>query len=464
MSGLWITIAAISVFVAAGIAWAMTRAGSGQVARRADYDLSVFKDQLAEVDRDLERGVLGETEAKAARTEIERRILAIADDKDGDGAPAPGTSKFRPSTLAISLLIPVAAVALYLHLGAPSVPNAPYAARNIAAEQKVTEDSQRAGEMGKLAASLAKRLAVEPNNIKGWLLLGRSYLALNRDEDAVAALKKAHDLNPANTEITVEYAEVMILANRQRINDEAAALLTQVAKAEPSNPRALFYLGLRKAQQSDLKGALQDWVNLVALSPKGSAWLPSVRQQIAAVGRELGVDPASVEPTVKPVAAAAPSMPSSSPAGPSADDVKAAAEMSADDRNEMIRGMVQRLADRLKENPDDLAGWQRLLKAYRVLGDEKKAAEVEARIKALQERPAASPPPQPTQEQVDAAAGMGIKDRNEMIRGMVQRLADRLKENPDDLAGWQRLLKAYRVLGDENKAAEVEARIKALTQ
>ena len=139
--------------------------------------------------------------------------------------------------------------------------------------------------------------------------------------------------------------------------------------------------------------------------------------------------------------------------------------MTPEEREEMIRGMVQRLADRMAENPDDLAGWQRLERAYRMMGETEKADDALTQIKRLSAQKSEAPTtqPGPTQEQMRAAQEMSPEDRAEMIRGMVQRLADRLAETPDDLAGWQRLERAYRVLGDTEKADEAAAQVKRLT-
>ena len=127
--------------------------------------------------------------------------------------------------------------------------------------------------------------------------------------------------------------------------------------------------------------------------------------------------------------------------------MEAAGSMSPQDRVKFIRSMVARLASRLKENPDDLAGWRRLANSYRVLGDTAKANQAAAQIKRL-EAGEASQPSGPTREDVEAAKSMSAGDRAQMIRSMVQRLADRLKENPNDLVGWRRLANAYRVLGE----------------
>lgn len=157
--------------------------------------------------------------------------------------------------------------------------------------------------------------------------------------------------------------------------------------------------------------------------------------------------------------------------GPTQEDIKNARRLSTRERVQMIEDMVQRLADRLKGNPDDLAGWQQLARSYRVMGRLREARAADARVAELEKRladapqqavPSAPQPPGPSRAEIDAARQLSPTDRQEMIRGMVKRLADRLKDNPNDLAGWQRLARAYRVMGETAKATEAQSRVDAL--
>ncbi|MBT5296797.1 MAG: c-type cytochrome biogenesis protein CcmI [Rhodospirillaceae bacterium] len=383
---LWIVISAMCIVATGAIILGVGRARGGKNAVRADYDLSVYKDQLGELDRDLERGVLNETETSAARTEIERRILTLGDQAAAANTFAARTQTSRLATVLIGVGVSGAALALYLHLGSPHLPNVPYTARNIESEKSAETDRRQAGEMSNLADKLAARLKAEPDNIRGWMLLGRSYLSLNREADALVALKTAYELDPLNAAVIIEYAEALILTDKNRVGEKATSLLERALGADPRNPRARYYLAQGLAQKGNLKGALQGWIDLVAVSPDTAPWLASVGAQITAIAKDLNVDPGTYRPSPaaqtlgkpKPMAPAIAGAP-----GPSQEDVEAAFQMSAQDRTEMIRSMVQRLADRLKENPDDLAGWRRLLQAYRVLGDDAKAAGVEARIKSM---------------------------------------------------------------------------------
>jgi cytochrome c-type biogenesis protein CcmH len=145
----------------------------------------------------------------------------------------------------------------------------------------------------------------------------------------------------------------------------------------------------------------------------------------------------------------------------------AAAQMSPEDRQQMIRGMVENLAQRLEQNPDDAAGWERLANAYRVLGETAKADEAAKRAASAKGgKPAASPAqpaaPGPSSADLEAAAQLSDEQRTEMIRSMVESLAQRLEQNPDDASGWLRLGRSYRVLGEPKKAEDALTRAAAL--
>ncbi len=208
-------------------------------------------------------------------------------------------------------------------------------------------------------------------------------------------------------------------------------------------------------------------------------WLAPLRAQIAAAAKQAGLTPSAeelaaasapaAEAAPPPAAEAAP--PTAATPGPTQEQMAAAQDMSPDDRMKMIRGMVAGLAARLKANPDDPAGWQRLARAYQVLGEDDKAAEALSHVKEAQPAapppqatppqaapPQAAPPPGPTPEQMRAAQDMSPEDRQNMVRGMVSRLADKMKANPGDADGWLRLGRAYTVLGENAKAVDALAR------
>jgi len=383
----------LSIASLALLLWPLLRRRGPVAEPRAAYDLRLYRDQLAEVDRDRVRGLLGAEEAEATRIEIKRRMLAAAGAgvvvaKPADAPPPPRPRRVWVGVLAV--LLPGAAALLYLELGAPGVPDRPLAERRAAAMSAGRQPA--AGEPVSLedaAAQLAKRLESRPDDATGWLLLGRAYLTLNRPAEALPALARARDLAPDQPEVVAAFADAAIAVADGRIDDASRAALASLLALEPDSPKARFLLALDRAQQGDLPGAVQGWTDLLALSAADAPWVATVREHIQRAAKEAGLDPATVQPSPEARALAAriaAAQPPEAAAGPGPADVAAAAQMPPEERAQMVRGMVDRLAARLREHPDDLEGWRRLARAYDVLNEPAKAEEARARIAALERR------------------------------------------------------------------------------
>jgi cytochrome c-type biogenesis protein CcmH len=413
MTGLIIAMAALAVVVAIALARPLMRRDATP-AVRAEYDLTVFRDQLKEIERDAAEGLLDGEAAEAARIEVQRRMLA-ADEELQQSADAPVQPRRANKAMAaaVAIGVPLAAAAMYVVLGSPEQPDQPFASRDIPAERGARHTASREASGGTtmpddiqaMVGRLAEKLLNDPDDIDGWLLLGRSYVAMDRFDDAMNAYGRARKLAEGRSDVEIAYAEALILTNEMKVIEDAAAIFRAVREKEPFEPKSRYYLGLKKAQAGEIAGALQDWADLVAISEAEAPWVPVVRQQIARAAEELNIDPKTLtmseearnllatqppvlRPTTpimpdEPAAAATAEQPPAAAPGPTREQMEAAQDMTAEDRSQMIRGMVERLADRLKDNPDDLAGWRRLERAYRVLGDTAKADEAAAAIKRL---------------------------------------------------------------------------------
>ena len=352
---------------------------------RAHFDLRVYRDQLAEIDRDALGGLLGREEAEAARAEVKRRMLAAAAALEANEAPDP-TPAHQPgiarTAAAIALALPTATTLLYVTIGAPGSPDRPLALRH-AEQAAAMQRDDAAGSLEQVVAQLANKLQSRPDDVAGWVLLGRAYMTLDRYQFAADAFRRARQLAPDRPDVAGAFAEARIAAGDGQIDDEARAALRNVLELDPTSPQARFLLALDRAQQGDLRAAAQGWADLLALSPADAAWLPVTREHLQQAAQRAGIDPATIQPSAeaRELATTVAPMPP-----PSTADAAAAKEMSTEDRGRMIRGMVERLAARLRDNPDDLEGWRRLARAYQVLGDTDKASDAHAKIEALERR------------------------------------------------------------------------------
>ncbi|NQU69971.1 MAG: c-type cytochrome biogenesis protein CcmI [Rhodospirillales bacterium] len=450
---LGLILAAMTLFAGAMLLWPLLRRTPEQMPRAA-YDLEIYRDQLGELDRDVARGLVPDDQADAARAEIGRRILA-ADQALQDGKEHPSTQapeKMRMIPIAICATAPLLAVMLYLQGGTPQLVDGGRTMKVADTQEGAkAEAGKSAHDISPMIEKLEEHLRKTPDDLKGWTMLARTLYSVSRFGEAASAYANALALAPDRADLMALQAESLSFANDGLITPKARQLFAQATTSDPKNARALYYLALAKLQSGQRREALDDWRALAADAAPDAPWLATLRQRIARIQAELDGDGAA--PAAQ--AARGPTAP-----GPTAADVTASQSMSPKDRSAMIRSMVQRLADRLKAEPNDADGWRRLGRAYGVLGEQQKSRDALARAAALQPTAKAAPKqsgPGPDAEQIKAAQSMSPDDRRKMIRSMVQRLADQLKNNPDDAEGWLRLGRAHGVLGEHQKSRDAYA-------
>jgi len=367
---IWLFLALITAAVIGALLLPLFRQ-SKRGEDRQRREIAIYGDQLAELQREAGAGLIAAEAAATAKIEIERKVLAIGESKN---AAAPTESATASSRMAAAVLVaslaPLAAFAIYLATGAPHEPSYPYSV-----EADLGADAVNAVEMTVLVEKLAAHLQQSPNNVEGWKLLGRSYGALQRPADAAAAYSRAIDLAPTDMAVAADYAEALAQTADGMVPPKAVELFAQANNADPAAPKPRFYLALAKAQAGQPHEALAMLKSLEIDSPNDAPWLPSVRVRIEAIANEGGIDAATIEAkSIAPIAG---------PTGPSAEDVEAVQSMTPEKQQEMIRGMVDRLAKRLEGEPNDLEGWKRLGQSYFVLNEPARARDAYARAVAL---------------------------------------------------------------------------------
>jgi len=379
----WIAAAGIGLAVTALLLLALLR-GRTDNAPAAAYDLRVYRDQLREVDRDLARGVIAPADAERLRTEVARRVLE-ADRALGDGAGPDGTAAPPLPTLVMAGL--VAAVMLggvwtYYRLGAPGYPDLPIAARLAASEDVYrTRPPQAAAETAATARApapgpvdpafstlmdqLRGALKDRPDDLEGHRLLARNESGLGNYVAAVAAQRRVIAIlgDSVNADDHAMLAEMMILGAGGYVSPEAEAEITRALQLDPLNGTATFYAGLMFAQVGRPDRTFALWAPLLDRSQPDDPWVAPLRAQLMQVASEAGED-AYVLPETAPLP------------GPDADAVAAAAEMTPEERQEMVRGMVAQLSDRLATQGGSAGEWARLITAYGVLGETDRAQAI----------------------------------------------------------------------------------------
>lgn len=389
---LWIILTALTALAAAWLTIPLVRRHEARVDARA-ATIAVLKDQLADVDVQLATGAIQPSEAEGLRNEIRRRLLA-AGHIPAELDRTMGQKALSGLALGLAAMVAVAAAALYASMGQPELAGnaAPAAAPPAAAPQEAAAQ----GEVNQLIAGLEQKVAANGTDPEGWRMLGWSYFQTGRYAEAANAYAKAIALKPDGEGYQSAYGEALVQEAGGQVTPAAVAAFEKAAAQDGADARARYFLAVHKAERGDRKGAVEDMLRLVADSPADAPWLPQLRAAITQTAQAAGIDISARLAATKPVGTASvPGLPpqvaaaaaanAAAPVGvmpsPSREQVQAAQAMNPADRQAMIRGMVDGLAEKLKANPKDEAGWLRLMRARQVLGDA--AAAKTARDQAL---------------------------------------------------------------------------------
>lgn len=502
----WVIAALLTAIVTLALLRPIARARRAEAAAPGQHDVEVYRDQLAELDRDVAGNLIEPAQAEVARAEISRRLLAAA--RKGEAAEAgqagsAGTGLRRAAMVAVAIFMPLTAVVAYLELGRPDLPQLPLSAR-LQADPENTD-------IAMLVARAEKHLEQNPEDGRGWSVLGPIYLRTGRFEDAASAFRKSIALLGPSPERLADLGEALYSAAGGTVTEEAGLAFQTARELDPQDPRPQFFLAIALAQSGKHDKARAAFNAMIDTAPPDAPWLSAVQSQIAAL------DTAGMATAPLDGAGSAP------PRDPSAADIAAAREMSPEDRQAMIQSMIEGLEARLADNPDNIDGWLRLVRSHTVTGDRDKAqvaldrafaafpagsaenqalnalasqfgliasaslggvpvAPTEPSAGAVTSPPASldtpfilngarpqsalpeaagperAPAGGPTQADMASVAEMPAEDRQAMIRDMVASLDSRLADKPDNIDGWLRLVRSYAVLGERNAATAALAR------
>ncbi|MEO0622893.1 MAG: c-type cytochrome biogenesis protein CcmI [Pseudomonadota bacterium] len=392
MSAFIIVAGAIALVAAFAVFLPLFKGGAREQSRAA-RDAAVYRDQLAELDRDVERGTLSADQAAGSRAEIGRRLLAASAkaERSESLGPAPRETSQLFAQIGIAAL-PVTGLALYLLIGAPGQPDAPFDARSEAEQRaglaslpgqqvrpsQADAEADFAAHFGAelpvpevnpeeeaLLAQLKSVLAERPDDVEGRRLLADAHMRRGEHSDAARIYGEIADILGPRAEgaLFADRAEALILATGGYVSPEAERTLARALELAPAHPAARYYGGLALAQRGDLDRAIMLWERLERESPPEAPWMPMLGQMLADARQARGGGAFSSEAGVPGTAAR----------GPSAEDLAAAEDLSPEERQEMIRGMVAQLEERLVTQGGEPEEWLRLISAHWRLGQQREA-------------------------------------------------------------------------------------------
>jgi cytochrome c-type biogenesis protein CcmH len=338
---LWFALAVMTGLAVLAALWPLAfRRAPG---REAASEAAFYKAQLDEIDRDVERGQLPRPEASSARAEAARRLIAASANEASAATATESVPRRRAAAAFIFVVVPLVALGAYFWAGRPDLPDAPLASRET--------DANSPDAMDAAIAKIEGHLAATPDDAKGWSVLAPVYMRMGRYDDAAGAFRQLLRLQGENGELRADYGEALVAAGGAIVTADARAAFEKALSDTPGLPKARFYIALAAEQDGETKNAIEQYQSLVNDAKGDESWKPAVAARLAALKGEHAPS------------AAPPSQASAGVEGMSAD------------QQQMVRGMVERLATRLAQSGGSAEEWARLIRAYSVLHETDKARE-----------------------------------------------------------------------------------------
>jgi cytochrome c-type biogenesis protein CcmH len=307
-------LALMTVAAMVAVVWPLARANRPN---HSGSDVAVYKDQLEEIQRDREAGLIGESEAQAAQVEVSRRLIAAADAETVRNSQVPmgATALRRRVAVIVALVVSLGSASVYLAVGSPTLPGQPLASR------------EKTPSIEALLSQVESHLARNPSDGRGWEVIAPIYLRLGRFDDAIKASRAALALSGETSDRLAGLGEALIGAADGHVNAEAKALFERAVALDGQNIKARYFLGLAAEQDGRPNDAATLWRAMLAEAPADAPYADFIRSELA---RVAGGPP-------DPVA------------------------------------MVARLAERMGRDGSNVAGWLQLVRSYTVLGEREKA-------------------------------------------------------------------------------------------
>ena len=288
--------------------------------------LGIYRSQLVEIKREEKSGLLSSKETKAAKLEVERRLLKASDKK---GRLLYNGGVLLPLLLTVTLI--VSGLFFYINTGNPSL-------SSLKKSNGALVNNTQAIEINEILRKMEAHLKANPNDMEAWVLMAQSRLKQGKYFEASNAFARAYDLSDNDLNLLIQQGEALINLAGGQLTPASNLAFGTAMKLNPNHPAPKYYLGLGRYQGGNIEGALEVWEQLLLVSDENNTWVPNLKNQIERAKKELGVGAANLE------------------------------NMTEQEQEAFIESMIASLREKLLENPDDLEGWLRLARSEIVKG------------------------------------------------------------------------------------------------
>jgi len=274
------------IFILIALAFVLPPLWQGQPAEEknesegSEENITIYRDQLAELESDLRNGIVSQEQYDQDRDEIKLRLLEdVSPEKRKPDSARPAQND-RRAAYALAITLPILAILLYAKLGNLSARTTePDAAPGPAASSGAPGGMSQAQIEANVAA-LAKRLETNPSDAQGWTMLARSYTALEKFDESSKAYEKAVALKPRDAELLANYAFMLAMANGRNFEGRPLELIGQALKIEPDNVNVLGLAGGVAFEQKNYKQAIEYWNKLLSRVPPNSELAQAVNEKL----------------------------------------------------------------------------------------------------------------------------------------------------------------------------------------
>ncbi len=306
----------MGLMVALGLAFvlpALTRSRDGEnQMSRIRSNAQIYRDQLKELQSEADKGTLDSVQFESERQELGRRAIEDALSSLND-IPVGQTEKSRWVPVVIAVLLPVAAIGIYLKLGSPEAASLAPASGTVAIASGSAQPESPHGmsfeQIRESADKLAQRMQANPSDGEGWAMLARSWNVLGRYQEAASAYEKAASLLPPDAQLMADYADALAMSQGQKLDGKPLEIIKWALKTDPTNLKALALAGTAAFEHKDYKEAVGYWEKVVQTAPADSEFARSIQGSLEeAHARMEGRPPVAALPDIMPARSASASL------------------------------------------------------------------------------------------------------------------------------------------------------------